>query len=490
MPIVPMFGTGVKGWSANATSQRRLNLYVDGPQGRSVDKSDFVLYPRPGLVAFTSNEVTGGTIDFPMTGLISVGHSAGLLFVSSGSYGDYAYCATNGRSFELRPTKTVWAEGTGGYATNNPTVFAYGGTTTLAADGNYVFWPQNGSLTALSIANAPTLARSVCFVGGRFVVDDQANPGQFRWSGLDVTSPGTLTWDPLDFATAESAPDALVRVFAHRGELLLFGSETLEFWAPSGDQNIFTRINGATAPWGLSAFDTVGVYNGSLLFLGASRSARAQVVMLDGYSPQVISTPDVEKSINDELAANATPDACVISNAGHSWYVLSLINTSWAYDLTNSSWCEWQTDGKRWAGKYSAIYDGKCLVTDYRNANVYYLDENTYTDNGNAIVREVTSRHVFNDLERMTLDQVTIDVEAGTGLTTGQGSDPQIMLQISRDGGHTYGNEMWSGLGKRGYYGWRAVWNRLGRARDWVFRWRITDAVKVVILNASAKFRG
>jgi len=63
---------------------------------------------------------------------------------------------------------------------------------------------------------------------------------------------------------------------------------------------------------------------------------------------------------------------------------------------------------------------------------------------------------------------------------------PQIMLQVSRDGGYTYGREMWTSFGAIGQYLRRAEWRRLGVSRSFVFKFRVTDPVKVVIISAAA----
>jgi hypothetical protein len=34
----------------------------------------------------------------------------------------------------------------------------------------------------------------------------------------------------------------------------------------------------------------------------------------------------------------------------------------------------------------------------------------------------------------------------------------------------------------------RAIWNRLGRARDWTFKFRITDPVKTIFIGAWARY--
>jgi hypothetical protein len=44
-----------------------------------------------------------------------------------------------------------------------------------------------------------------------------------------------------------------------------------------------------------------------------------------------------------------------------------------------------------------------------------------------------------------------------------------------------------AGLGKIGQYLKSVVWRRLGRGRDFVFRFRVTDPAKVVLIGASLR---
>ena len=74
---------------------------------------------------------------------------------------------------------------------------------------------------------------------------------------------------------------------------------------------------------------------------------------------------------------------------------------------------------------------------------------------------------------------VQLDLEAGQGLPSGQGSDPQLMLQWSDDGGHTWSDEHWVSAGALGRYGARAIWRRLGRTRGRLYRVVISDPIKV-----------
>jgi hypothetical protein len=92
------------------------------------------------------------------------------------------------------------------------------------------------------------------------------------------------------------------------------------------------------------------------------------------------------------------------------------------------------------------------------------IDPTVYDDNGTAIRSVLVSRHFFADYSRVTVNRLFVDFESGVGIVSGQGSDPQVMLRVSRDGGHTWGNEIRASMGKMGEYGRCAEFRRLGTA--------------------------
>ena len=70
------------------------------------------------------------------------------------------------------------------------------------------------------------------------------------------------------------------------------------------------------------------------------------------------------------------------------------------------------------------------------------------------------------------------------------GSNPQVMLRWSDDGGHTWSNEHWASMGKIGEYYNRVLWRRLGmtmKIRDRVYEVSGTDPVKIAIVGAELK---
>ena len=86
----------------------------------------------------------------------------------------------------------------------------------------------------------------------------------------------------------------------------------------------------------------------------------------------------------------------------------------------------------------------------------------------------------------MFLQRLELLVQAGEGLVTGQGSDPEIMVRFSRDGGKTYGTIYRVAAGKIGEYDHRSYLSRLGRGRNWVCEVTVSDPVFWAFLDCYA----
>jgi hypothetical protein len=138
-------------------------------------------------------------------------------------------------------------------------------------------------------------------------------------------------------------------------------------------------------------------------------------------------------------------------------------------------------------------FNSEIVVGDYENGNLYAFDPDVYADNG-AIQRWLRSWRALptgaNTLRRTTHHTLQLDCETGVGLNNGQGSDPQVMLRWSDDGGHNWSNERWTSIGRIGQFGKRAFWRRLGmtmKIRDRVYEISGTDPVKIAIMGAELR---
>jgi hypothetical protein len=276
-----------------------------------------------------------------------------------------------------------------------------------------------------------------------------------------------------------------VRVYADQGQIILFGPVTTEFWSNAGTVDFpYIKIGSAVVEWGLVARWSVAKFNRSIVCLMRNLLGQQQVVTLSGYTPVPISTPDVDFAISQY---GTVSDAVALSYnlGGHPMYELSFPTEgkTWLYDGLSNVWSELTSDGGRHWADLGIQVAGVTYVSDYRNGRIYRLAPELYTDNGTTIERELVGRHVFEE-DEMRLNVIWLEMQPGVGNPTGAGTDPVAMLQISRDGGLTWGTEKFAPIGQQGNYLARARWLRNGRAKDFVFKFRISDPVYPVIAGA------
>ena len=102
---------------------------------------------------------------------------------------------------------------------------------------------------------------------------------------------------------------------------------------------------------------------------------------------------------------------------------------------------------------------------------------------GPGIRRMRQTPHLSAEEVFLYYSRFRLDLEVGTGATTTLLA-PQVMLQWSKDHGHTWSQEHWVEAGAVGQYLRRVMWRRLGRARDMVFRVVVTDPIPVTLIDA------
>lgn len=466
MRPLPLFGSGIRSYSRAVTSQRRLNCYYDvRPDG---DKANVVIRGTPGSFVWTS--VPQG----PIRGWRVVGT---LLYVVAG---DGVYTVDFGGNVSL--LGNIDDSGSRYVDMYDESV------SLLIVDGSkgYTVSLPSGAPTEITDTNFPNGANSVTALNSRFVVP-VPNTRQFRVSA----ALGGDTWTPEIFGTKENYSGLLIAVNVLNGALILWSPTDMEFWQDVGDSPLpYQRINGATQTWGLAALNSRAYLGNTMVFLGQNPNGGVQVMHLKGYSPERISTSDIENIIASfRLFTDAV--ALTYMADGHPMYQLTFpsSNRSFLYDFLTGMWSETQTGVAllaRHYGELGVVFNSKNYICDQSSGNIYQLSPDIYTDNGQYIKRQVASRHVRLDGNGLGIDEVILEMETGVGLNDGQGSDPQIMMQVSKDNGRTFGPERWKSIGSQGQYQRRLIWDSFGDNRDFVFMWTMTDPVKFIITNGEA----
>lgn len=458
--------------SSNIAADRCVNLYPE-LSGAGGAKSVAALIGCPGTRLLGSIGASGG---------IRGAHapSAGDAIVVRG---DKAYRVSSAWNYTLLGTLLTFS-GIVSIANN--------GIVAVIVDGPYGYVINLETNAFNRITDADFLGADVVeYLDGYFIFN---NPSSQIWY---ISSLLGTDFDALDFSSAEGSPDLLTSLIVDHGEVVLLGGDSAEVWYNSGDADFpFVRQN-ARIETGIASAHSVAKLDNSIVWLGKNKAGAGIVWRMQGYVPVRISTHAIEYAISNYPE---TSDAFAYSyqEEGHSFYVLTFPagNATLVYDAATNLWHEraYRDTDTGELGRHRSschmFFAGVHVVGDYENGNLYALDLDYYSDNGDPMPSIRAAGNVSDpDYRWIYWDSIQVDIESGVGLQSGQGSSPKILLDWSGDGGHTWSNQKESTMGRVGEYSARASWSRLGRSRSRVNRITITDPVKRVILGASAAVR-
>lgn len=465
----PILGSTYVARSVNAADARMVNLFPEIiPEG---GKEPAFLNRAPGLKFKVS---------------VGLGPIRGLW-----QYGGNMYVVSRDKLYKVDSSYTVTTLGTVS-GVNGPVSMADNGTQLfVACDGpSYIYNAQTNVFQQITDSDFPG-AVTVGYLDGYFVFNEPNSQKIWITSLLDGTSV-----DPLDFASAEGSPDGVVGIIVDHREVWVYGTNSVEVWYNSGNADFpLSRIQGAFNELGCVAAYSIAKMDNGLFWLGQDARGQGIVYRANGYTGQRISTHAIEWQIQ-QYGNLSDAIGYTYQQDGHSFYVLIFpsANATWVYDVATQAWHERAgfANGEftRHRSNCQVFFNSEVLVGDYQNANIYAFDLDDFSDNG-SIQKWLRSWRALptgqNNLKRSAQHSLQLDLETGVGLNLGQGSDPQVMLRWSDDGGHTWSSEHWVSIGKIGEFYRRAIWRRLGmtmKIRDRVYEVSGTDPVKIAIVGA------
>jgi len=503
----PILGSAYVARSINAADNRMVNLFPEiVPEG---GKEAAFLNRAPGLTLLA----TVGT--GPIRGLWTFN---GVGYVVSG----LSLYSINS-SYTATFLGTVSGTGPVSMADNGTQLF-------IACNGpSYIYNSLTNVFVQITDPDFPG-ALTVGYLDGYFVFI-QPN-SQKVWvtallEGTDI--------NPLDFASAEGSPDNLVSMIVDHREVWLYGTNSVEVWYDAGNADFpLQRIQGAYNEIGCAATFSVAKLDNGLFWLGADARGQGIVYRANGYTGQRISTHAIEYAIA-QYPVISDAVAYTYQQEGHAFYVLTFpsANATWVYDVSTQAWHERAAFSNglflRHRSNCQMAFNSEIVVGDFANGNLYAFDLDVYADNGSA-QKWLRSWRALptsqNNLTRTAHHSLQLDCESGVGINNSGGtyptylltesglyittesgdylvsvaegeptvgSDPQVMLRWSDDGGHTWSNEHWAVLGKIGVYQQRVFWRRLGmtlKLRDRVYELSGTDPVKIAIMGAELHLSG
>lgn len=453
MPLQPIqFATNsYRDRSLPVNSQRLVNLYAELKPADS--KGRVVLHGTPGTQLFRT---------------VGTGPNRGQI-----AFDEFIFVVSGNQLFRVSEDGTTILLGT--ITGTQPVTMATNKSQVVIASDSDVYVATAGSLTLHPDISNVT---GVSFIDG-YIIFAKKDDDVFFISALN----NALSVSPEDFTQLNIVPEKVLNVKTSNREVWLFGAKTTVVYYNSGQADFpFSRVPSGVLQRGCGARHSVAEHQGVVMWLGDD----LRIYASNGYVPQPISTPPIERQIR----GYAAPDGAVgfvYEQESHVFYVLTFAETTWVYDFSTQLWHERQTFGmQNWRVRQSTYQWDKIVCGDTLNSNLYFLNQDVFTDNGGIIQRIATSPPINGDGYAAYMSHFYLDMETGVGLPVGQGSNPQVMLDWSDDGGFTYSSEHWRTFGALGKRMTRVNWHSLGSFYQRTLRVKITDPVKVAIIGAYA----
>lgn len=298
------------------------------------------------------------------------------------------------------------------------------------------------------------------------------------------------SYQTQQYFNSESSSDRITGMVAVGDMLYLFGPYSVEIWQRGTEEyqswlrTSYTTnaSNGLAAPYGLA------VVGSTVLYVAAGQAYGKCIMAVTGSNYQRISDEWLEAKLQSE---DITATYMYAYSRGHHQFVVLQLDTNgetWCYDLSSKTWhqrvsrdsvsraeVQWRvSDIKYYANRYIAMADGNL----YDHADGYYYEDYDREYRIPVVRHRQTPVWVDNNAS-FIIEQLA--VEASVGVSRDYLHEPQLLLEVSKDGAMTWGHVRRAGLGKPGEYSHRCRFLALGQVRLCAIRVTFSDPSDLVL---------
>jgi hypothetical protein len=410
-PVLPVDGNGLWSFNNNLYAGTGTTLYKitggasllvnSGMSGKNISWVNTLATTAPHPYMVFHDQVNGYSMN--STGALNTINKqvAGVTLVSGGT----GYTATTG-TFTV--TGSISGSGAGGtYISDGTSVTSV----TLTSNGsNYagtlaVVFSTGGNAVATPYLNSfPTnpVPGLVYLDGYVFAMDPQGKIYQ-----SDNEDPNV--WGPLNYTSAVSEADKGKALARHLNYVIAFKEWTADFFYDAGNAagSVLSINQSAHMEIGCADGNSIQNPEQTLIWMGTVVEGGRSIYMLEGLSPQRVSTKAVESFLN---ASDLTGTySWLYKIAGHTLYGLVLTdqNVTLVYDIGEKEWHFWTTSKDNTGGGESYFQSSFIVQFPFNSSNYYILDSvtglvstlspTTYVDpTGPIKMRIVTDRMDFD----------------------------------------------------------------------------------------------
>jgi hypothetical protein len=241
-----------------------------------------------------------------------------------------------------------------------------------------------------------------------------------------------------------------------------------------------------------------------MFFLSQDQDGLGHIIMVTGSTAIRISTQALDAEIEGYESIDDA-SGMIYQNRGIIFYRLNFTaaDKTWVYNVTQSNppqslsgadgdlrWHnEEMINGSRHLGQVSVYLDGNTYFGSYLSGNLYLVDNDNYTNNGENIKRERITKQFFDPTyNRVRVDRLYLDLVQGEAASNGVDANPIVFLDVSKDGGRTWAFSQESTMGKIGERLALTRFRKLGVARTHTYRIRFYNGIIFLLFGASIDY--
>ncbi len=305
------------------------------------------------------------------------------------------------------------------------------------------------------------------------------------------------------YKNGESNSDSINALYAIGSNLIVFGPKSIEFWQRGDAEQYQTWVRTSytfNREVGLDSPKSVASVNNNVCFVSNGMNAGRAVFAIAGTEFQKISETWLDEILDNSDTDNAIGFA--YSRSNHAFYGLYIPNAqnkrsrTFVYDFSTKQWAERSSRNFKtgrdsaWNLIYPVWFDNKTVFGHIEDGELVYLDENFHKEEINenetvSLIRRRQSPVILNNYQNFTFDE--LGVELNTGTITDYEVNPKVQLEISEDGGNSFGNTILEECGKTGQYFYRVRFLNMGIQRLCVVRLTFSENMDVTLTNASIR---
>jgi hypothetical protein len=332
-----------------------------------------------------------------------------------------------------------------------------------------------GVIMTLVTTNSAGPPSSVVVHDGQVILS--LNFNRYQQGAIDDAT----TFNALAVTKAERSPDEVLRVMALENDLVIFGTQSVEWHQNQPDGvSLATYVPVNHISIGLLSARAAVRLDRNLLWLASDGTVRQMI----GYDGQVVSTPAVQRAIG--MLSDPTEIYAFAWNSrsiGHSFVAFSCDKWTWVYDLTEGMWHERASYNRpNWRVSAMTEWNGRLLAGDDATGEIYDISGSLMDEAGDPVECICQTPPADSFPYAVPCHGVILDGIPGTGrvlVNQPQNSDPVVYMAYSDDGGQTFSAERSAPVGQAGGTNTRTKWLRLNllRRNGRTFRFRTSARV-------------